>query len=153
MTPHRALPPYDWPAVLALLHRAFADMTGRIDPPSSLHALTPQAIAQQAITGEVWVIAPTAACLFLTPRPGRLYLGKLAVDPAQQGSGHARTLITLAETRAKALGLPLLELETRVELTENQTLFQHLGFRETARKSHPGFSRPTSITYTKPIAG
>ena len=153
MTPHRAVAPYDWPALLALLHRAFANMAGRIDPPSSLHALTPEAIAQQAVTGEVWVIAPTAACLFLTPKPGRLYLGKLAVDPALQGQGHARTLIALAESRAKALGLALLELETRVELTENHALFQHLGFSESARKAHPGFNRPTSITFTKPVAG
>ena len=53
MQPILATDPYDWPALLALIARAFAYMEGRIDPPSSLHRLTPQGLAA---SGEVWVL-------------------------------------------------------------------------------------------------
>ncbi len=148
--PHRAHNPYDWPALLALITRAFAGMEGRIAPPSSLRHLTVQALADSATASEIWVLgAPPQACMILTPKPGRLYLGKLAVDPVLQGRGHGRTLVAHAETRAQALGLPMLGLETRVELTENHAVFQRLGFVETVRKAHAGFNHPTSITFSK----
>ena len=147
----RATDPFDWPGVLALIQRAFAGMEGRIDPPSSVHRLTAEGIAAQARTGEIWVVPPLQACMFLTPKDGRLYLGKLAVEPALQGRGLARQLVALAEERARALGFAILELETRVELTENHAIFRHLGFVETGRKAHPGYNRPTSITFSKRV--
>ncbi len=157
MTPHRALAPYDWPALLALIQTEFAGMEGRIDPPSSMHALTPEAIAAQARTGEVWVLGhpplghPPVACVFLTTKHDALYIGKLAVAATHRRQGLARKLITLAETRARALDLPALELQTRVELTENHATFRALGFTETARSAHPGFTRPTTLTFRRPL--
>lgn len=152
MTPHRATDPHDWPALLALIRRAFAPMEGVIDPPSSLHRLTPEGIAEQASSGEVWVIGtPPCACVFLTVTPGALHVGKLAVDPPHQGRGLGRVLLTLAESRARALGLPALELQTRVELTANQATFRHLGFVQTAATAHPGYDRPTSLTFRRPV--
>lgn len=152
MTPERAVEPHDWAGLLALIRRAFQGMEGRIDPPSSLSRLTAEGIARQAVEGEVWVVG-RVACMFLTPKPGRLYLGKLAVEPALQGRGYAKMLVGVAEARCAALGLPVLELETRVELTENHAIFRRLGFAETGRKAHPGFDRPTSITFQKAIHG
>ncbi|MGV8986454.1 MAG: GNAT family N-acetyltransferase [Cypionkella sp.] len=150
MIPSRAQQPYDWPGLLALITRAFAGMEGRINPPSSARNLTPESLARQAETSEIWVIGnPPKACMILTPKADRLYLGKLAVDPAQQGKGLGCILMAWAEHRARTLNLPRLELETRVELTENHAFFQHLGFTETARKVHAGFPRPTSITFSK----
>jgi ribosomal protein S18 acetylase RimI-like enzyme len=154
MTPHRATDPYDWPALLALIQRAFAYMEGVIDPPSSLHRLTPDGIAEQSRQGEVWALGqPPIACVFLTPKPEALYIAKLAVDPPHQGQGHARCLIDLAETRARALGLPALELQTRIELTANHATFRHLGFTQTAASAHPGYDRPTSLTFHRPVSG
>jgi len=154
MTPHRATDPYDWPVLLALIRRAFASMEGVIDPPSSLHHLTPETLATLSAQAEVWVIdTPPRACVILTPKPDALYIGKLSVDPPHQGRGHARRLIDLAETRARALGLPALELQTRVELTDNQATFRHLGFVQTAATAHPGYDRPTSLTYRRPVSG
>ena len=45
-----------------------------------------------------------------------------------------------------------LELETRLELVENHSAFGALGFSETARKSHPGYARATSITMPRPVS-
>ncbi|RAP40445.1 GNAT family N-acetyltransferase [Rhodovulum viride] len=138
--------------VLDLIRRSFASMDGRIDPPSSMHRLRLADIAGHCASGEVWAIgAPPFACVFLTPRPDRLYLGKLAVDPARRGEGHGRALVDLAETRARALGLPCLELQTRVELTENHRIFGALGFRPAGTSAHPGYDRPTSITMERAI--
>ncbi len=152
MIPHQCRDPYDWQALLGLIRTVFFYMDGRIDPPSSMHRLTSGGIARQAETGEVWAIdTPPVACIFLTPKPGALYLGKLAVAADQRCRGHARALVALAETRARALGLPVLELETRVELPENHAIFRALGFTEMGRNAHPGFDRPTSITFRREI--
>jgi hypothetical protein len=39
----------------------------------------------------------------------------------------------------------------RVELTETHATFRALGFTETGRTAHPGFDRPTSITFRRPV--
>lgn len=152
MTPRLATDPALWPPILALLHAAFAYMEGRIDPPSSLHNLTPEALTRQSELGEIWVIGAPVACVFLTPKPGALYLGKLAVAASHRGQGLARHLIELADERARVLSLPALELETRVELVKNQAAFRAMGFEEVSRTAHPGYDRPTSITYRRAVA-
>ena len=154
MSPYQAQDPYPWDTLLSLIRRAFAGMEGRIVPPSSIHALTPDGIAEQAVSGEVWAIGtPAVACVFLTPKPASLYLHKLAVDPAHQLQGHARALIATAAARATALGLPVLTLSTRVELVENDATFRAMGFIETDRSAHPGYNRPTTIHFTLPLPG
>ena len=152
MIPSRAVDPYDWQALLDLIRSAFAYMEGRIDPPSSMQHLTAAGLAAQSQTAEIWVIgAPPVACVILTPKPGALYIGKLAVAEGHRGKGLARRLIDLAQDRAVALGLPVLELQTRVELASNQATFRALGFAEAGRTAHLGYARPTSITYRRSV--
>jgi GNAT superfamily N-acetyltransferase len=149
MTPYRATDPALWPAILGLLRAEFAYLEGRIDPPSSLHTLTRESLPS---TTEVWVIGtPPVACVFLTPEPGALYVGKLAIAASHRGQGLARALIDLAETRARALDLLALELQTRVELVENHATFRAMGFVEVGRTAHPGFDKPTSITFRRDV--
>lgn len=151
MTPQLATDPAVWPPILALLQEAFAYMEGRIDPPSSLRDLTPEALTRQAEVGEIWIIGAPVACVFLTPKPGRLYIGKLAVAASHRGQGLSRLLIDQAETRAREMGIPALELQTRVELVENQAAFRTMGFVEVGRTAHEGYDRPTSITYRRAV--
>jgi GNAT superfamily N-acetyltransferase len=153
MTPYRCVAPFDWGAILALLRAEFAYMQGVVDPPSSLNRLTEDDIAEQARTGEVWAIGtPPIACVFFTLKPQALYIGKLAVSAQHRRKGLARALMALAETRARALGLPALELQTRVELAENHATYLALGFAETERTAHQGYDRPTSVTYRKRVS-
>ncbi len=152
MTPCRIGPSDDLAAILSLIRAAFAGMEGRIDPPSSMNALTEGEIARQAVEGEVWAIgSPPLACVFLTPRAGSLYLGKLAVMPGHQGRGLGRQMVGVAEARARALGLAVLELSTRVELTENHAAFRAMGFSQTGSASHKGYDRITTLHFTKPL--
>lgn len=152
MTPHRALPPYDWAAILTLIQSEFAYMDGHIDPPSSMKTLTIADIADRARTAEVWVIGdPPIACVFLTPKADALYIGKLAVAKSHQGQGFARLLVDLAARRASDLGLAALELQSRIELLPNHAVFAALEFTVIAQTAHPGFDRPTALTFRKAV--
>ena len=141
-----------WDGLLALLHRAFAYMEGRIDPPSSLHRLDAAGLAEKA-RAELCLLAfrdgRLAGCVFCAPRADCLYVGKLAVEPALHGQGIGRALMARAEAEARALGLPALELQTRVELAEIHAAFAAMGFVRTGETAHPGYGRPTSVTMRK----
>ena len=138
--------------ILQLIKTSYAYMQDRIDPPSSMHRLTVADIARHCDTGEVWSIGtPPMACMFLNPQSDSLYLGKLAVSVAHRHQGLARTLITQAARRAQAHGKTFLELETRIELTENHQAFARLGFVKTAHAAHPGYDHPTFIVMRKPV--
>ena len=134
----------------AVLRDAFAGMEGRIDPPSSLGAMTAADLVQSAETSEVWVAGdPVAGTVTLTPKDKVLYVGKLAVRDTRNGLG--RALIGLAGERAVALGYDWLELQSRVELVEVHAVFKALGFTEVMRTTHAGYLRPTSITFRKTV--
>lgn len=150
--PHSAAEEGDPAEILTLIRRAFAGMEGRIDPPSSLNRLTVGDVVEKITAGRVWVIGtPVVACVFAIPAKDHLYLGKLAVAPGTQGQGLGRALVRCAEGQARSMGLPALELSTRVELTENHAAFLAMGFRQTGTDSHPGFDRPTSIRFRKDL--
>ncbi len=149
MTPYQ-LHPNDpaLPETLMLIRAAFGYMDGQIDPPSSLHALSEANLATAPC--ELWVIGhPVIACVILTPKPPGLSIGKLSVAASHRRQGLAKALIDHAGTRARALHLTHLELQTRIELVANQAAFTAMGFVETARTAHKGYTRPTSITYQR----
>ncbi|MBR9764045.1 MAG: GNAT family N-acetyltransferase [Rhodobacteraceae bacterium] len=154
MIPLRLGPQNDMGPVHALLTRAFAYMEGRIDPPSSLGRMPPEVLAREAAENELWILPPAEAplaCMVLSPKPDHLYLGKLAVAEAARGRGLGRQMMDHAEARARALALPRLRLQTRIELSGNHATFRSLGFVEVARTAHPGYDRPTSLTFEKAV--
>ena len=136
--------------VLRLIQTSFAYMTGRIDPPSSMHQLTVSALAQMARDSSVLALGdPVAACLVAKPLPHALYLGKIAIASDLRGRGVLRALLGRSEELARSLSLSRLELQVRIELVENQKVFGKCGFVETARNAHPGYDRATEITMQK----
>ena len=140
----------DWQAVLDLVLEAFAYMEGRIDPPSSAHRLTVEAMAAQTEEGAVFMAegrdGTLLGCVFLKPKGDAFYLGKLAIRPARQGEGIGRRLFEASIEEARARNLPEIELQARVELTENHAALAAMGFREVGRTAHDGYNRPTSVT-------
>jgi GNAT superfamily N-acetyltransferase len=144
----------DWEGLLALLREAFAYMDGRIDPPSSLHALDPAKLAAKAVEEELilaFLDGRLVGCLFAAPRGDALYLGKIAVRPGLRGRGIARRMFELAEASARARGFASLELQARIELVENHRTFTALGFQKTGEGSHPGYTRPTDVNFRKAL--
>lgn len=150
----RTGPVTDWGELHALLLDCFAYMEGRIDPPSSLAAMTPDSLRAKALSETlvtIWLDDRLCGCGYLADTGQSIYLGKLAVRPAHRGRGLLRRLVAEADRMALRLGRAFLELSTRVELAGNHAAFARLGFRETARTSHPGYDRPTSITMQRSV--
>jgi GNAT superfamily N-acetyltransferase len=144
----------DWRGLLTLIQAAFAPMQGRIDPPSSANRLSPESVAAKAASETAFLAfsdANLVGCVFCAPRGDHLQISKLAVSPGLQQQGLGRALVAQAEAEARRLGLSALELQTRVELTENHATFARLGFRETQATAHPGYDRPTSLTLRRDL--
>lgn len=155
----------DWPGLLSFLQEAFAYMTPRIDPPSSLQRLDAEALRLKASREHLILAVDSTAvpatqapgmaavlgCAYADVRDSSVYVGKVAVAQQMRGQGVARQLMQAAEALAQRFDKPFLELETRIELIENHRSFGALGFVKVAEKAHPGYSRPTSITMRRPV--
>lgn len=151
------LPPdfAEWNELLALIRRAFAYMDGVIDPPSSAHRLTPESLRRKAEQETGFLAVENGrivGCIFALEREKDFYVGKLAVEPGLQGRGIGGRLMQAVEDLARRRGKQTIELQTRIELTENHAAFARLGFRETGRTAHEGYDRPTSITMRKVLS-
>ena len=62
-------------------------------------------------------------------------ISNIAVHPQMQGSGLGRRLLDFAEQQAKARGFTRMRLATHALLTENVSLYQHLGWELADRDS------------------
>ena len=140
--------PVDWTGLHRLLINSYEYMDERIDPPSSLHQMVPADLAAKA-QAETLLIAggldEMAGCLYCRTEGEWLYVGKMAVATTRQGQGIGRALIERARLIAAERKLTGLELETRIELTENHRAFAKMGFVKVADQSHDGYDRTTSI--------
>jgi ribosomal protein S18 acetylase RimI-like enzyme len=145
----------DAPALAATIAAAFAQYRGKLVPESGAFAETAEAIAAELARGADAIVAERngemLGCVMVKPMEGDLYFGRLSVLPAARGLGLARRLITAVEAEARRRGLAGVRLGVRVVLTENQRLFDALGYREISRESHPGFAHPTSINMRKAL--
>lgn len=143
-----------WTALHALLTAAFAGMEERIDPPSSLRRMDPGALAAKARDG-ILVLACSGddliGCGFGQIADGSLGLSKLAVRPDWQRRGVLRRMVGVFEAEARQARCTALTLQTRIELTGNHAAFAALGFRRVGETSHPGYDRPTSLTFRKAL--
>lgn len=142
-----------WQQLLELLLSAFSFQNSRINPPSSLQNLNAKSLEQKAkseVLFLAWSDDNLVGCIFAkTIADNTLYVGKHAVLPTYQGQGIGSALMKAIELYAKEQAKGCLELQVRVELTENQATFSSLGFIETQRTSHPGFETITSVTMQK----
>lgn len=149
-------PEFDrWRELLSLIQVSFAYMDGRIDPPSSATRLSAESLVLKAQEEHGFVAEDAGqliGCVFAAEHPRHFYVGKLAIAPESQGKGIGKLLITEVERLAISVRKPILELQVRIELKSNQEAFSRMGFMETGRTAHPGFSRPTSITMRKALA-
>ncbi|MDR0251613.1 MAG: GNAT family N-acetyltransferase [Brucellaceae bacterium] len=149
-------PDYDrFDALLLLIQDAFATMDGVIDPPSSAGLLNTAILRDKAgieTAYGVFCDGQLAGCVFLADRGDHLYLGKLAVAAPFRGFGVARRLVEQAEKLGRERGMSHIDLQVRIELTDNQKLFKKLGFAVIAETMHPGFTRVTSLTMRKTLS-
>ena len=69
------------------------------------------------------------------------FIDNIAIDPARQGEGLGRQLIDHAVGEARLFHLPAIQLYTNVAMTENLSMYAHLGFVEIHRAMEKGFHR------------
>lgn len=145
----------DWEGLLTLLRESFAYMEGRIDPPSSLQSFDAAQLAAKAAQEQLVLATMNGepvGCLFAAVKGDVLYLGKIAVKPDLRGQGIARRMFDLAESYARGCGLKAMELQARIELTENHRTFMALGFVKTGEGRHPGYGRATDVNFRKRLS-
>ena len=131
----------DVTAVRAVVDAAYSPYVPRIGrPPAPMTADYETLVA----AGEVWVgdaDGRVIGVLVIRPSGDALELENVAVDPAEQGQGHGRALVSFAEENARELGLAAVELYTNEAMVENLALYPKLGFVETERRVEDGFRR------------
>ena len=129
----------DLPVIEEIITAAYSMYLARMDrPPAPI--LHDYALAVEQ--GTIWVVGnPVAGLISLIPAEDSLLVENLAVHPAAQGAGLGRALMDFAEQQARKLRLPRLALYTNEVMTENQAIYAHLGYRETARRSENGYQR------------
>lgn len=74
--------------------------------------------------------------LILMTAPDAITIANIAVQPQFQGNGLGRGLLEFGEAEAKRLGYSEMRLATHILLTENLSLYTHLGWSETDRDEY-----------------
>lgn len=95
--------------------------------------------------GEVHVVRDGAGALqgfvIFAARPGHMFLESVAVVPGAAGRGIGKSLIRHCEDEARRRGLQAVHLYTNERMTENLSIYPHLGYIEVDRREEDGFSR------------
>src|SRR6516162_2018576 len=97
--------------------------------------------AAEVAAGHVVVIGTAGAVdgyMIAWPETDTYFIDNIAVDPARQGKGLGRRLIEHAVGEARRFQLPSIRLYTNVAMTENLSMYAHLGFVETHRATEKG---------------
>lgn len=146
----------DAPLLAATIAAAFEQYRGKLVPESGAFRESASGIAAELRKGATAIVAErngvVLGCVMTKLEEGDLYLGRLSVLPTARGEGLAKRLIAAVEADARARGLPGVRLGVRVVLTDNQKLFNALGYREISREAHEGFDYMTSINMRKALS-
>ena len=143
--------PADEPAVRACAEAAYAqyiEVMGRKPAPmvADFAAQIADGVVQVAVDGAGRV---TGYAVFY-PKSGAMHLENVAVMPSEAGRGVGKALIAHCEEAAKRAGLPAVELYTNARMAANLSIYPHLGYRETGRRTEDGFDR---VFFCKELLG
>lgn len=138
----RPAAPSDEPAVRDCAERAYAqyvEAIGRKPAPmvADFAARIAEGLVQVATDADGRVVGYAV----YYPQGGAMHLENVAVLPAQAGRGVGKALVAHCEEAARRAGLPAVELYTNAKMTANLSLYPHLGYVETGRRSEAGFDR------------
>jgi GNAT superfamily N-acetyltransferase len=135
-----------------VIRAAFAAQNRQTTPPSSALLETGPSIAAKIMGGGGFGVfedgALIAAALW-TLNDDALHVARVSVAPRARGRGFVRSLIAACETEARRRGAGGMTLKTRLELPENERLFERCGFARREVEAHPGFETPTMAVMEK----
>lgn len=139
--------PEDVPTIRNIVDASYRRYIPRIGRP---HGPMLDDYGRRVTDNRAWVLQEAGrvvAILVLEHTAEGFRLDNIAVAPEAQGGGCRRMLIAFTETEAKRHGCREIHLNTHALMTENQALYQRLGFAETRRIAQQGFDR---VYMTKP---
>jgi GrpB-like predicted nucleotidyltransferase (UPF0157 family)/ribosomal protein S18 acetylase RimI-like enzyme len=143
------------PLLLHLIHAAFEEMRGRLDPPSGAHAETAGSLQALFDQGERAVLTTVegaaVGCVFFVRTGVEMYMHRLAILPAYRGRGIGRALMTCVEEQALQEGCAYGRVGVRLALTSNLTFFERLGYSVIAQDNHAGYRAPTFAHMVKEL--
>lgn len=144
----------DAPALVRLMHAAFAEYLGRLDPPSAAHTESIESVRKRLNEGSA-VLAlvndQPAGFAFYQPQDTHLYFSRLSVVPEWRRQGVGRALIDYVEAQARQRGFQGVRLGVRVQLPELQARYERLGYQVTRRVAHEGHAEPTYVLMEKNV--
>lgn len=139
--------PEDIPVLLSIIHDAFAELRGRIDPPSGAHAESTASLQALFERGERAILATVdgaaTGCVFYVRMGVELYAHRLAVLPAYRRIGIGRMLTRAVEERAVQEDAAYVRVAVRLPLPENAAFFEGLGYNAILEGAHAGYTTPT----------
>jgi predicted N-acetyltransferase YhbS len=144
----------DIPSIVAIIHAAFQEYDGAIDPPSGAHHESADRIREKMATDRALlalVAGQPVGCVLYRDQGDHMYFGRLAVLPEYRGRGIAGALIGYVEARARAIGLPRVRLGVRVALPQLRARYERLGYRVTEERRHDGYDYPTYVIMEKSL--
>ena len=100
--------------------------------------------AAEVAAGRVVVIGTAGAVdgyMIAWPETDAYFIGNVAIDPARQGEGLGRQLMDHAVGEASRRRLSAVRLYTNAAMTENLSMYAHMGFVETHRAVEKAFDR------------
>jgi ribosomal protein S18 acetylase RimI-like enzyme len=135
-----------------LIRTAFATQNRPTTPPSSAFLETGPSIAAKIGAGGGFGVfegkALIATALWSVDGDA-LHVARASVAPEARGRGIVRQLIAACETEARRRSARRMTLKIRLELPENERLFERCGFARRAVEAHPGFETPTTAVMEK----
>ena len=144
----------DLPTLVGLIHTAFEEYRGVLDPPSGAHAETVESVQRKMEQGGAILAfygGEPAGCVLYEIEPDHLYLGRLSVLPGYRQRGIGRQLVKYVEDRACGLGRTRVRLGVRTSLEAQVATYQHLGYALYRAETHEGFSQPTFLLLEKQL--
>jgi predicted N-acetyltransferase YhbS len=145
----------DIPTLVALIHSAFEEYRGRLEPPSGAHRETAESIEHYLQQGHA-VLAllndEVVGCVCYHQESEHVYFGRLSVLPSCRQHGLGRALVTYVEQQAHALGAPRIRLGVRRALPHLQAYYERLGYHVVGYETHTGYTAPTTVVMEKRVS-
>lgn len=149
----------DAPEIVALLHRAYEEYRGALDPPSGALEETESSVRALLDREDALVTVAdgrVVGCVFcgLNKKDDSVesaWLHRLAVHPDLRGRGLGSRLTAVAEERALAAGRREMALGVRIALPANHRFYHQLGYHIVAARTHEGYAWPTYYVMQKSL--
>ena len=144
----------DIPMLVTLIHTAFEEYRGRLEPPSGAHRETAASLGhylQQSHAVLALLNEQAVGCVCYHQEGEHVYFGRLSVLPACRQHGVGLALVTYVEQQAKVLGARRVRLGVRIALQRLHVYYERLGYHVLGYETHEGYTTPTSVVMEKQV--